>query len=149
RAEADPVGAQALVEMQKVAFVVFGREDLLRAGVRQQAGQQIVVGRRGPGSIGPPLFDGAKLLDCLRTRFDERVVAAAIEDDDDVVVRLRSPRLGFHRGEWCPERAGSGPRHMVANQIESTIKDASNDVLYDVSGSGGGSAGRKPHNPQS
>ena len=84
--ELNVTAAQTLVELQEILLIVFRRVHVLRAQVGHQSDEQIVVRRRSPGRVRPAALDLAELLHCLRPGAHKRVVAATVEDHQDVVI---------------------------------------------------------------
>ena len=87
--EIEALGAQALVELEEVLRVVLGGVDVARARVRHEAGEQVEVRGRCPGGVRPTAFDAAELLNYPRAGTHEGVVAATIEDNQDVMIEHR------------------------------------------------------------
>lgn len=82
------LAAKALVIFQKLGLVIFRRENVLRAAMGHQSHQQIEVRRRRPRGIGPFALDWAQLSHGARPRPHKRVVAATVEDNQNVVIAL-------------------------------------------------------------
>ena len=61
---------------------------MLRAAVRHQSHQQIKVRRRRPGGIRPLAFHRTQLAHRARPCLHKRVVSAAVEDHQNVVIAL-------------------------------------------------------------
>jgi hypothetical protein len=86
RFKVDAVASQAFVELEEVAPIIFGGVDVFGARMRQESGEQVEVGRRGPGGVGPALFGLSQFTHDLGFSFNEAVVAATVEDDQQIVV---------------------------------------------------------------
>src|SRR5204863_688664 len=67
------------------AAVDLAGEDALRRAVRKEAHQQVEMRWRRPARVAPAALDLAQVPERARPGFDERVEAAAVEDDDDEV----------------------------------------------------------------
>ena len=113
--EADALDAEALGVLQKILLVILRREDLLGAGVRHEAAQQVEVRGRGPGSVRPALFEFAQLEDVAGPGGDQGIEAAAIEDDEDVVVRPPALSVALHACIVTP----GGPEVVARRQRRS------------------------------
>ena len=79
------VDAEPLAIAHEILLVVLRRVDLGRARVRQESHQQVVMGGSRPGRVAPAPFDRAELSQGFRLRRYPRVVAQAVENDEDEI----------------------------------------------------------------
>jgi hypothetical protein len=102
--ELDAVGAEALIVAREIPLVVLRRVDVRRAGVRQQAHEQVVVRRGRPRGVAPAPLERTEAQNRQRVGRDEAVEAATVEDDQQVVV---------HRAYSCSTRHRSAARFVA------------------------------------
>src|SRR3954469_2472775 len=81
--------SEPLVELQKVAFVVFRRVNSLRAAVGEQSHQEIEMRGRRPRRIGPAALYLTQTGHRFRHGTLEGIEPATVQDHKDVVVVRR------------------------------------------------------------
>ena len=108
--ELDAVDAEALVVLDEVALVVLRRVHVRRARVRQQAHQQVVVRRRRPRGVAPAPLERPELRIVRGFAATNAVEAAAVEDDEQVVVAAARDRV---RHSVSPARTSVPVRRTV------------------------------------
>ena len=78
--------AEPVTELYEFALIVVGCVNMFGAAVRHETHQQVVVRRGRPGRVRPSFFHFAELSNRARACFDERIIPAAVQDDENVII---------------------------------------------------------------
>ena len=115
--KAHPVDAQALLKAQQVALVVGAGEDIGGGGMGQQAHQEVVVRRCGPGRIAPPLLDLPQSPDVSGAGGEQGIEPAGVQHEQDKVA-----------GPWGRIRHDGEPTCMGCDDVGLAPADCNGGV---------------------